>query len=655
MTGLSPRLVWYFNRLKSMPPPEIPHRVREAAAKRRDRQGATARMVAAVPDAALAGPLPALPLDLERVRGSAAAERARLAGLAERILSGDLRLLGMDWPVGARRAWDLDPGSGRRWPSDRSCFDIPYRLESGPGDVKFVWELNRLQHLVVLALAGLVTRNTALHATVVADLDDWIQKNPPYLGVSWACGIEAASRVASVLAIVGLVGAPAFSSEQAARLQRSLYAHGVWLARYPSLYSSANNHRIAEAAALLLLGRLAPHLPGAAAWAAEGKAALEEEVALQIFSDGVCGEQAPTYQAYTLEWYALARRVAEATGERLAPIVDERLAAGAAFLRAVMDRSGHVPHIGDDDGAVVLRTSWTRAEDVASVLNAVASALHRPDLLAPGAAPDARSGLLGVEVGAPPETPPPSASFPEGGYTVIRHTQGERELLAVLDHGPLGYGPIAAHGHADALNLCLHVDGVPVLIDPGAYRYNHSGGWRDHLRSTAAHNTVEVGGAWQSESTGAFNWGARARCTREVLRLGGDTEAVTASHDGYHARFGVVHRRRVEVAGVDTARIHDDLTGDASALVRLCWHFGPEVTVTEVGGRWRLRLPGGRLIHMHVEGPALSPRLARQDGPMRPGPGACSPEYNALVPCTSLILEGEVRLPARWETALDLE
>ena len=130
MTGLSPRLVWYLNRLKSMPAPEIPHRIKETAQKRLDRRVATARMIADTPEAALRGPLPALPLDLELLIASAGSERARLAGLAERILSGELRLLGQDWPVGARRAWDLDPSSGRRWPSERSCFDI---LPAGVG------------------------------------------------------------------------------------------------------------------------------------------------------------------------------------------------------------------------------------------------------------------------------------------------------------------------------------------------------------------------------------------------------------------------------------------------------------------------------------------------------------------------------------------
>ena len=89
--------------------------------------------------------------------------------------------------------------------------------------------------------------------------------------------------------------------------------------------------------------------------------------------------------------------------------------------------------------------------------------------------------------------------------------------------------------------------------------------------------------------------------------------------------------------------------------MRLCWHFGPDVTVTEARGRYRLRSPGGRTLHLHVEGPTLKPTIVRQEGLMKPGPGAISPEYNTLMPAPSLIFEGEVPLPARWETRFEVE
>jgi hypothetical protein len=40
------------------------------------------------------------------------------------------------------------------------------------------------------------------------------------------------------------------------------------------------------------------------------------------------------------------------------------------------------------------------------------------------------------------------------------------------DAAPLGFLSIAAHGHADALSFILHVDGSPILVDPGMFTYH---------------------------------------------------------------------------------------------------------------------------------------------------------------------------------------
>lgn len=217
------KLHWYLNRLRSMPPAELPHRARELVKKRLDRHGVAARLAARLPEAALSAPLPALPVDRALLVESLAGERARLRRLTEELLRGELTLLGQPWPPGSRRDWQLDPESGERWPADRGCHDIPYRQESGPGDVKFVWELNRLQHLVVLALGAVALDEPRAAEAVWGDLEAWIDENPPYRGVSWACGIELASRVASILAVLGILGPERAPASLRPKLQRSLY------------------------------------------------------------------------------------------------------------------------------------------------------------------------------------------------------------------------------------------------------------------------------------------------------------------------------------------------------------------------------------------------------------------------------------------------
>src|SRR5690606_21553276 len=126
---------------------------------------------------------------------------------------------------------------------------------------------------------------------------------------------------------VSLLGPETIPGDVAARLRTALHAHAVWLARYPSRYSSANNHLIAEAAGLFLLGTLMRDLAGADANRSEGFRILCGEAERQILADGVGAEQSATYTAFTLEWYLLALKVGRNTGTIFPPHVLRRLAA----------------------------------------------------------------------------------------------------------------------------------------------------------------------------------------------------------------------------------------------------------------------------------------------------------------------------------------
>jgi uncharacterized heparinase superfamily protein len=129
--------------------------------------------------------------------------------------------------------------------------------------------------------------------------------------------------------------------------------------------------------------------------------------------------------------------------------------------------------------------------------------------------------------------------------------------LLVFDHGPLGYLTIAAHGHADALSIWLHVDGRAVLTDAGTYLYHSSGPERDLFRSTAAHNTLTIEDENQSVISGPFNWSRHAR----AKLIAKDENCVTACHDGYVRRFGLSHIRNIAREGVNTFVIEDWLDG----------------------------------------------------------------------------------------------
>jgi uncharacterized heparinase superfamily protein len=174
----------------------------------------------------------------------------------------------------------------------------------------------------------------------------------------------------------------------------------------------------------------------------------------------------------------------------------------------------------------------------------------------------------------------------------------------VFDAGQLGYPSIAAHGHADALSVCLALDGVWWLVDPGTYAYHSDPEWRHYFRSTGAHNTLLIDGRDQSDMGGPFLWTrhTRARLVRCETLAGGVQEA-EGWHDGYRG-LGLTHRRIVAWdPATGTMEIRDDLDGDGAHLCELHFHFAPELRVALTRDGLQadvVAMDSGRLLHLEL-------------------------------------------------------
>lgn len=572
---------------------EVLHRLREARTRRRWRRrpiGWDAR----IGD----GPIWASPVLRARLGTAAALPGVAAAAHGARI--GRLRFLGREWPevdwvAGAgTRFWLHDPITGRLWPgAPTPAFAVDARSTGTDpggtrlGDAKYVWEPGRLQFLPAAAAAG--DARTAL-----AVLRDFADANPPYAGIHWVSGIEIALRLVSVT-LVCAVCAEALAPADRILIRRLIVTHAEFLAAFPSLHSSANNHRMAEGLGLYLASLLAPDLCGA--WAREGRAIVEDMVRRLVLPDGGGAEQSPVYLAFVLEMAALAALLAAEDGAPFPVDVLERLARGAAFLRALLDGAGRAPAIGDDDETRVIAQPPDREPRyVASVVAAVAGLLGRPELAPPARDPHLRDALFAAPGVGPPLTG--VRTFSEAGYTTAHETLAGRRVHLVFDHGPLGYGALAAHGHADALAVWLSVDGEPVLIDAGTWLYFSASDARLWLRESGSHNSLSVRGASQSRASSAFGWSSRARA-RVVERAEGPAGAdwsVTAAHDGYRGRFGLEHRRRIAREG-GTIVVGDRLVG-GSAPVDIAYLLPGDVEVAVAGRSVTIARAGALLCRM---------------------------------------------------------
>lgn len=574
--------------------PELAWRVTGVLNSKLNRRSGQTRVAATIDecdwDAALAHFRPAADrpvfLTRDRVRAVASAlpEAGReLVAAADRVASLRFTYFGYEEVELADPIdWNFDPIRGVRWPQTPSS-KIEYRTFDG--DVKWIWELNRLQHLPWLAQAWLLTEDDRYSGAAFHQLSTWMDQNPPGSGIAWRNAFEVGVRSISIaLTLQGFRDSPDLTSDLYRRTV-ALLAEGAdrcWRER--SRFSSANNHLIGELAGLAVVAILLPELPHAADWERRALAQLAAEADLQLLSDGAGAEQAVGYQVFTSELLmVVAALLIERDGQAPKQITDA-IERSAGYLAALVGRAGPEPRYGDDDNGFALRLGAEPRRTVGDHVDA-AAAMAVGRLTGHRTATSWTAGWLdeicrhrraGNDVQTSLETLGDNHFAPAGGIAVLRGAG----RTALMDVGPLGYLSIAAHGHADALAVTVSVDGQDVIGDPGAGSYFGHPDWRLAHRSTRAHATVEVDDQNQSVTGGPFLWTAHAHVRVNGIDL--ESGVVDAEHLGYRRLHDSVTHRRWLVAPPSGAAVLvvDLVSGGGRHLVRTSWPLHPSLDVS---------------------------------------------------------------------------
>ena len=660
---------WRLNRLRCMTPVEVAHRVVRALGARVERWAAPAAGLVPAPDLArasrpwLCSPFKWRPGPADRI------EEASCLTAAADILAGRFDVFALKGvALGSPPAWNRDPRTGREAPPVYGKL-LDYRDPKRVGDIKYLWEPNRHLHIVTLAQASVLTRDPRYFGTLREHLESWFDACPFAYGPNWSSALEAGIRLIHWSAAWHLLGGARsrfFDDAAGARLRdrwlTSVYQHARFVEGFLSLHSSANNHLVGEAAGLFMAGITWPCWSRSSTWLAKGKAILEREALLQNGRDGVNLEQALSYQQFELDLLLLPLLAARANGVDFSRDYTARVEAMLEYLASVMDAGGNVPAIGDADDAVLVRLDHSPAFDrYRSTLVTGALLFRRGDFKAKAGPLDERNRWLfgpGTDAayarlhdaGA---RLPVRREFPDGGYYILGcDFETEAEIRLVADAGPLGYGAIAAHGHADALAFTLSVGGRELLVDPGTYAYHTEGPWREYFRGTRAHNTVTIDGRDQSEPGGNFMWlrKAAARCTE--WRPGDDLDVFEGVHDGYAGLPDPVsHRRRIVLDKRERRIVIEDFLDMAGSHdVELHFHCHEDSRVEPVEGGWTIARGASTMVLRHPDADGASARVLV--GAVAPIAGWVSRRFDEKQPAPTLSWRAQIRGAAVLRTEI---
>ena len=226
----------------------------------------------------------------------------------------------------------------------------------------------------------------------------------------------------------------------------------------------------------------------------------------------------------------------------------------------------------------------------------------------------------------------PVQNVPYGGY---QRVEGHGAVLLV-DTGKPPPLNVSQEAHAGTLSFEFSADNFRIVVNCGAPALGREN-WRHLSRSTGAHSTAIVGDTSSSVFAGGarkYGMAGRAILTGpKTVTIKRETTpaatAITASHDGYQAEFGLIHHRELtlsEITGALEGR--DSFTGPkgepwaGKQPVLLRFHLHPAVAARPANGDTQIviTLPNGKEWLFLADVPfslAETAHLANPEGPRR--------------------------------------
>ncbi|WP_238884688.1 alginate lyase family protein [Clostridium sp. YIM B02551] len=427
----------------------------------------------------------------------------------------------INWHMGMYSDWDKNEYSN----------DIEFKNNEIVGDIRYTWEVNRHQFMPNLALKYKTTENEYYFELLAKHFDDWINNNPFLKGINWSSPMEIAIRSYQWLIVFFLLK-DQNKEEFREKLIKSIIFSIDYVSNNLSSYSSANNHLIIEAYICSIIGYVTKDVYKQQ-WFENGYRILEAQIPLQFHKDGVNKEQALHYQAFVIDALLQYNFFLRKIGRK--SLNEDIIEKSLIFMGSLQVNKKNF-EFGDSDDAKLISFSLKKSNYYEYVLELGSIYYDKKFILFNSILPEVLmiSGISNI--------PKFEYSYDEykiyneGGYGIIK----TEETSVLFDFGELGFGSLAAHGHADSLSFIYYYRNKPIFIDAGTYIYNIKPRMRDYFRGTSVHNTLYYQGNNQSEIKGPFLWGKKAQT--ELLNYKNNKEICSfiAEHSGYHPN---IHRR----------------------------------------------------------------------------------------------------------------
>lgn len=410
--------------------------------------------------------------------------------------------------------------------------DLTTPVDWNPPDRPYLWRFN-LHYFAYIHKLGDASTSQIIH--------DWIVNNEIGNEPGW-------HPYPTSLRIINWIKRGCIDSE----FQDSLYQQSAYLADLIETHIGGN-HILENARALMHAGCYFEGDARAEVWKEKAYDIYTRELPEQILPDGGHFERSPMYHAIVLEglldviFLLESSEVGSAT--ELIPYAQRML----DFLISVTHPDGHIALFNDSTQEI--------ASSTAELLR------YGKDVLQ--------------------YSPTKRTNFPESGYFVHQ----DDYAYFIIDGGKIGPDHLPAHAHADIFSYELSCAGHQFVVDTGVFEYA-AGDLRNYVRSTEAHNTIQIDDEDQVECWSSFRVARRYDPHGISFKNNNTGFLFTGEYSGWAHLIGdsLRHSRTVcydhESCELE---FRDIVTGRGRHKVRSRIHLHPEVEVVRMDDRLLLK------------------------------------------------------------------
>ena len=453
------------------------------------------------------------------------------------------------------------------------------------GDIKYVFEPSRFYFLPFLSLYHIAYNDEKSIKIIEQVLSDWSDQNPFLESIHWTSGIEVGIRSINLIYTHQVLSSDNKLTESIDKKIKALILYNYkFLKHHLSLYSSANNHLVAELSGLTVISSYFSSSQinkDRKRWIKM----LYSEIMKQINDDGVNMELSTHYHAEVTDHFFNALKFIEASSEVIPKAVQKRFKKMFNFLSHV-DYCGNKTIFGDNDNGYLVFPYYSKKFSIYNSLLQT-SDLQYNTSFSRGTL-DLRNVLIfgtNTEINAEKnvDLSIKDAIFKTSGYMFLYDNENQAKLA--IDFGDIGDKISAAHGHSDILHFTFEVFGEPILIDAGTYQYHSKyEKERAYFRGVKAHNTISINNQDQALALSRMSWINTPEV--ELLDYTNDenSSSVLAKHDAYNA-LGIVHQRQIVFNKKDKLiNIKDDLIQTKKpqnpTSLQFYLNFNPKLNIT---------------------------------------------------------------------------